>query len=247
MNNKKVAIVTGGGSGIGLAIAEKFTREGMYTYITGRNLEKLQNAAERLGANCQPLQFDMTWLDKIPDMVNKIAEENGRIDILVNNAGINLKNNMLQLSDEDFQNVILTNLTSVFSLSREVAKVMVKNACGSIINITSMTAFYGIPHVVAYTASKAGLQGMTRAMAVDLSPLGIRVNSIAPGFIETAMTSKAFNGDLRRKQKVLERTPLGKMGTPKDIANAAYFLASENAEFITGEVIRVDGGNAIGF
>ncbi|KAA3634653.1 MAG: SDR family NAD(P)-dependent oxidoreductase [Bacteroidetes bacterium] len=247
MNYKKVAIVTGGGSGIGFAIAEKFTQEGIFTYVTGRNLEKLQVAAERLGANCRPFQFDMTWLDKIPDFVNQIAKEHGRIDVLVNNAGINFKNGMLELSDEDFQNVILTNLTSVFSLSREVAKVMVENGCGSIINITSMTAFYGIPKVVAYTASKAGLQGMTRAMAVDLSPLGIRVNSIAPGFIETAMTSKAFNGDLRRKQKVLERTPMGKMGTPKDIANAAYFLASDNAEFITGEVIRVDGGNAIGF
>ena len=247
MTNQKVAIVTGGSSGIGFAIAEKFTQEGILTYITGRNKEKLDKAKLALGENCRAVQFDMTWLDKIPSFIQGIAYEHGHIDTLVNNAGINLKNHILELTDEDFQKVILTNLTAVFSFSREVAKVMVKKESGSIINITSMAAHYGIPKVVAYTASKAGLYGMTRAMAVDLSPMGVRVNCIAPGFIETAMTATAFNGDPQRKQKVLDRTPMGKMGNPKDIANTAYFLASDNAGFITGEVIKVDGGNSIGF
>lgn len=247
MTNQKIALVTGGGSGIGYAIAEKFTRNGILTYIIGRNREKLEKASNALGVNCRILSFDITLLEEIPALVKKISEEHGHIDILVNNAGINMKNHILEMEDEDFQRIILTNLTSVFTFSREVAKVMVGNGCGSIINITSMTAFYGIPKVVAYTASKAGLHGMTKAMAVDLSPLGVRVNSIAPGFIETEMTSKAFNGDPVRKQKVIDRTPMGKLGTPADVANAAYFLALDESGFVTGEVIKVDGGNSIGF
>jgi NAD(P)-dependent dehydrogenase (short-subunit alcohol dehydrogenase family) len=247
MYEQKIAIVTGGNSGIGFAIAKKFIEEGIFTYITGRNEEKLNIAQAKLGTNCRALQFDMNWLDKIPAFIQQIEAEHGHIDILVNNAGINLKSHMLDLSDADFQRVLLTNLTAVFSLSREVAKVMVKHKAGSIINITSMTAHYGIPKVVAYTASKSGLYGMSRAMAVDLSPLGVRINCIAPGFIETAMTAKAFNNDPRRKQKVLDRTPMGKMGLPIDIANTAYFLATKEAAFITGEVIKVDGGNSIGF
>ena len=137
MRDQKIAIVTGGGSGIGFAIAEKFTKEGILTYITGRNLDKLTVAAEALGPNCRAIQFDMTWLSKVPRFVQQIVEQHGHIDILVNNAGINLKDHMLRLSDEDFQQVLLTNLTAVFSLSREVGKVMVEHRSGSIINITS--------------------------------------------------------------------------------------------------------------
>jgi NAD(P)-dependent dehydrogenase (short-subunit alcohol dehydrogenase family) len=189
----------------------------------------------------------MQNLKGIPAFVQNIAAEHGRIDVLVNNAGINMKKPFTEVTDEEFQNIILTNLTAVFVLSREVAKVMLPRQLGSIIHISSMTAHYGIPKVVAYTASKTALEGMARSMAVDLSPQGIRVNCIAPGFIVTAMTSKAFESDPERKNRAIARTPMGKMGNPEDIANAAFFLASDASAFITGTTVKVDGGNSIGF
>ena len=124
---------------------------------------------------------------------------------------------------------------------------MLESGRGSIINISSMASQYGIPKVIAYTASKSAIEGMTRSMAVDLSPLGIRVNCIAPGFIETEMSSKALNGDQERMQRVLSRTPMGTLGSPEDIADAALFFATDASRFITGVVLPVDGGNSIGF
>ena len=180
-------------------------------------------------------------------MVNKIAKEYGHIDILVNNAGIHLKKSMLEVTDEEYQRIVLTNQTVVFSMSREVAKVMVLQQSGCIINMSSMASQYGIPQVIAYTAAKSAVEGMTRAMAVELSPLGIRVNCIAPGFIKTNMSSGALDSDPVRKQKVFSRTPMGRLGTPEDIAKAALFLSSEEANYITGTIMCVDGGNSIGF
>ena len=132
-------------------------------------------------------------------------------------------------------------------MSREVAKGMIKNGRGNIINISSMASQYGLPKVIAYTASKSAIEGMTRAMAVELSPMGILVNCIAPGFIATDMSGKALAGDVERFQKVLSRTPLGKLGSPADIAEAAYFLSSDKSGFLTGVILPVDGGNSIGF
>ncbi|HET6722893.1 MAG TPA: SDR family oxidoreductase, partial [Chitinophagaceae bacterium] len=134
-----------------------------------------------------------------------------------------------------------------FAISREVVKQMLKQKRGSIINISSMAAQYGLPKVIAYSASKTAIDGMTRAMAVELSPKGIRVNAIAPGFIITDMTDKALNSDPERKSKVFGRTPMGYMGQPSDIGDAALFLASDAAKYITGVVLPVDGGNSIGF
>ncbi len=169
------------------------------------------------------------------------------MDILVNNAGINQKKTFTEVTDEEFQQVILTNLTSVFVLSREVAKLMLLQKTGCIIHISSMAAKYGIPYVIAYTASKSAIEGMTKAMAVELSPQGIRVNCVAPGFIETNMSAKALDDDPQRKQKVLSRTPMGKLGLPEDVAEAVYYLASDAAKYLTGVVLPVDGGNSIGF
>lgn len=247
MNKKKVAIVTGGSSGLGLAIAKKFAANDITTLIVGRDQKKLDDAAKDIGPNCKPIQFDMGKLDQLPQLIQKINSEYGHIDILVNNAGINMKKPLVEVSDADFQSIILTNLTSVFAMSREVAKVMIEQKYGSIINISSMAAYYGIPKVVAYTASKSGVEGMTRALAVELSPLNIRVNCIAPGFIATNMSAKALDSDPERKNKVLSRTPMGKLGVPDDVANAAYFLAMDESGFITGASLPVDGGNSIGF
>jgi len=245
--NKQIALVTGGASGLGLAIAGRFTKDGIRTVIIGRNKEKLNAAQEMLGELCIPYCFDLNELAKIPPMVQEVEHTYGPIDILVNNAGIHLKKPMLEVSDEEFQKIITTNLTAVFALTRETAKNMVKRERGNIILISSMAAQYGIPLVIAYTAAKSAIEGMTKAMAVELSPKGIRVNCIAPGFIKTAMSSGAMDDDPQRKQKAMSRTPLGKFGCPEDIADAARFLVSDEAGYITGTVLPVDGGNAIGF
>ncbi len=245
--DKRVAIVTGGGSGIGFAITQKFVCAGIETIIAGRNQKKLSQAKEKLGPLCHAITCDVSHLASIPGFVNNIIKKFGHIDILVNNAGINMKKDFCEVMDEDFQQVITTNLTAVFVMSREVAKNMLKKKSGCIINISSMAAQYGLPKVIAYSASKTAIDGMTRAMAVELSPKGIRVNAIAPGFIITDMTDKALNSDTERKEKVLSRTPMGYMGLPSDIGDAALFLASDAAKYITGVVLPVDGGNSIGF
>lgn len=245
--NRKVAIVTGGGSGIGLAIAEKFVEQQIYTVIVGRDEAKLKDAKNKLGELCIPMACDLSDLSAIPGLVQRILDELNHIDILVNNAGINLKKEFTEVSDDDFQRILLTNVTAVFALSREVVKHMTENGGGAIINISSMASQYGLPKVIAYTASKSAIEGMTRAMAVELSPKGIRVNCIAPGFIATDMSAKALNNDPERKAKVLGRTPMGMLGQPSQIGDAAVFLASDAAEYITGVVLPVDGGNSIGF
>lgn len=246
-NYKRVAIVTGGASGLGLAIAKKFTDNSILTIVTGRDEQKLDEAKKALGELCVPLKLDVTKLSKIPGHIKKVVSKYGRIDILVNNAGINLKKDFLDVTDEEFQKIIQTNLTGVFTMSREVGKVMAKQKQGSIINISSMAAHYGLPKVIAYAASKSAVEGMTRIMAVELAKYNIRVNCIAPGFIKTAMVAKAFDSDTQRRDRVLQRTPLGKLGSPEDIASAAYFLASDENDFITGAILPVDGGNSIGF
>ena len=247
-NNNKTAIVTGGGSGIGLAIAEKFVQHNIRTIIIGRDEKKLNDAKEKLGELCEPVTGDLSLLSEIPKLVHSIIERFGQIDILVNNAGINQKKQFTEVTDEEFQRVLLTNVTAVFSLSREVVKCMLeKKSGGVIINMSSMAAQYGLPKVIAYSASKNAIDGMTRAMAVELSPNGIRVNAIAPGFITTAMTAKAFSDDPERMNKAMGRTPMGKFGLPADIAETALFLASDAAKYITGVVLPVDGGNSIGF
>ncbi|HEV8284157.1 MAG TPA: SDR family oxidoreductase [Chitinophagaceae bacterium] len=247
-NQNKIAIVTGGGSGIGFAIAEKFVQNNIRTIIIGRDTKKLDCAKQKLGDLCEPVPYDLSLLSGIPQLVTDLIQRFGQIDILINNAGINLKKDFTEVTDEEFQKIQLTNVTTVFTLSREVVKCMLeKKNNGCIINISSMASQYGLPKVIAYTASKSAVEGMTRAMAVELSPLGIRVNCIAPGFIATDMSAKALNGDIERMQKVLSRTPMGGLGQPSDVADAALFLTSDAAKFITGVVLPVDGGNSIGF
>lgn len=247
INNHKIAIVTGGGSGIGLAIAQKLVASNIITIIAGRDEEKLHTAATQLGSLCVPVRCDLNNLHDIPALVQKVVQQWGKVDILVNNAGINQKKAFTEVTDEEFQRILLTNVTAVFALSREVVKVMLENGGGTIINISSMASQYGIPKVIGYTASKAAVEGMTKAMATELSPQGIRVNCIAPGFIATDMSAKALNNDPERKSKVMGRTPMGFLGEPADVAEAALFFATDASKYITGTVLRVDGGNAIGF
>jgi NAD(P)-dependent dehydrogenase (short-subunit alcohol dehydrogenase family) len=243
----KTAIITGGASGLGFATAKKFVESNVKTIIIGRNENNLVQACKNLGSLCTYKVFDLNNLKGIPQLISELADTFGAIDILVNNAGINQKKAFTEVTDEEFQQVILTNLTSVFVLSREVAKNMLLQKSGCIIHISSMAAQYGIPYVIAYTASKSAIEGITKAMAVELSPAGIRVNCVAPGFIETNMSAKALDNDPQRKQKVLSRTPIGKLGLPEDVAEAIHYLASDAAKYLTGVVLPVDGGNSVGF
>ncbi|GLB51872.1 3-oxoacyl-ACP reductase [Neptunitalea chrysea] len=247
MKTNKVAIVTGGNAGLGFAIAKKLCAENIRTYIIGRNEEKTKLACEALGTNANYILHDLTDLSKIPDIIHHIKKKEGHIDILINNAGINMKKDFFEVTTSEFQDIIHTNLTSVFVISREVASVMQGQLKGSIVNISSMAAIYGIPQVPAYSASKAAIEGLTRSMAVDLAPYGIRVNCVAPGFIKTNMSSKALDNDPDRKHKVLSRTPLNKLGEPSDIAEAVFYYASEAAKYTTGTILPIDGGNSIGF
>lgn len=245
--NRKIAIITGGASGIGFAIAKKFVQNNIIVVLIGRDKTRLKLACETLGDLADFVGCDLSEISDLPGVVGQIKEKHGRIDILVNNAGTHLKKAIINVTDEEYQKVILTNQTAMFSLTREVTKIMKYQGAGAILNTSSMASQYGLPNVIAYTASKAAIEGMTRAMAVELAQYHIRVNCLAPGFIKTNMSTLALEKDPERKKKVLARTPLGRLGRPEEVADAALFLVSEAASFITGVVLPVDGGNSIGF
>ncbi|MVM30770.1 glucose 1-dehydrogenase [Spirosoma sp. HMF4905] len=243
----KLALITGGGSGIGFDIARCMVQAGGSVVITGRREQPLQEAIATLGERAHYMVNDVTERALLNGLVERIETTYGPIDILVNNAGINMKKPALEVTDEDFDRIVHTNLNSVFSLTRACAQRMMARQRGSIIMISSMAAYYGIDRVAAYAASKSGVEGMVKVLASEFSGNGVRVNAIAPGFIETAMSKTAMGGDPDRFARAMRRTPMGKFGQPEDIGWAAVFLASEAAKYITGASLPVDGGNSIGF
>jgi gluconate 5-dehydrogenase len=243
----KLALITGGGTGLGLGMAKCLTASGARVVIVGRREEVLKDACVEIGAKAVYRVADVNNKTEIATLVNDIEKNIGAIDILINNAGINIKKSSLEMSDEEFESVMDTNVKSVFALTREVAKFMLPRGKGSIIMISSMSALYGLANVAAYGASKSAVAGMTRVLASEYSPKGVRINSIAPGFIDTPMLQKAISGDAARKEKILGRTPMNCFGSPEDIGYAAVYLASDEARFVTGTMLVVDGGNSIGF
>lgn len=245
--NNQIALITGGGSGIGFGIAEQMILAGAKVVLTGRLEDKLLISKNKLGSNCFIYVNDVTEKGKLSGLIADIESNIGPISILVNNAGIHCKKSSIETTDEEFQTVMDTNINSVFSLTCEVLKFMIPRKKGSIINITSMSALYGLPQVAAYSSSKSALSGLTRTLASEYSHLGIRFNSVAPGFIESEMFWDIMRKDPDRKKKILSRTPAGRFGTPADIGKAVAFLASDAADFITGVCLPVDGGNSIGF
>ncbi|PMD93715.1 3-oxoacyl-ACP reductase [Siphonobacter sp. BAB-5405] len=245
--SNKIALITGGGSGIGLEITRCLKEAGATVVITGRREEVLRQTVQELGEGAYYFVNDVTDLSNLPQLVEDIEAQVGPIDILVNNAGINMKKPALEVTDEEFQRIIQTNLNAVFSLTRECARRMIARESGSIIMITSMAAYYGIDRVAAYGASKTAVSGLIKILASEFSPHNVRINAIAPGFIETAMMKTAMSGDPDRMNRALRRTPMNRFGKPSDIGYAAVFLASEAAAYITGVSLPVDGGNSIGF
>jgi NAD(P)-dependent dehydrogenase (short-subunit alcohol dehydrogenase family) len=243
----RVALITGGGTGIGLEIARCMIAAGATVIITGRRESVLQESAADLGEGAHFVVNDVSDLSTIEELVEQVEADHGPLDILVNNAGINMKKPALEVTDEDFSRIIHTNLNAVFALTRAAARRMVPRGSGSILMISSMAAYYGIDRVVAYAASKSAVEGMVKVLASEFSAQGVRVNAIAPGFIETEMSRTAMNSDPDRRDRAMRRTPMGKFGKPSDIGHAAVFLASEAARYVTGVSLPVDGGNSIGF
>lgn len=242
----KTAIVTGGSRGIGRSICLALAKAGanvVTCYANGADgANETVRLCEELGVKAVAMKADVAKYEDVSAMVAKTKEEFGSIDILVNNAGITKDNLMLKMTESDFEQVIDTNLKGAFLFTKDVSKIMLKQRSGRIINISSVVGVFGNAGQVNYAASKAGLIGMTKSVAKELASRGITSNAIAPGFIETDMTS-ALNESVA--DEMLKAIPLKRMGTGDDIANAVVFLASDMASYITGQVICVDGGMAM--
>jgi NAD(P)-dependent dehydrogenase (short-subunit alcohol dehydrogenase family) len=243
----KVALVTGGGTGIGLGISKAMIEAGAKVVITGRREDVLKKAVEDLGEGAYYFVNDVTNKSTIPGLVETIESSVGPIDILVNNAGIHLKKEAQETTDEEFENILQTNLLSVFALTRECARGMIKRKNGSILFIGSMAGNFGINKVVAYGTSKTALTGLMNNLVTEYSIHNVRVNVIAPGWIETDMFLNAINADAERKKKITDRIAMDFFGKPEDIGNAAVFLSSPAARYITGVVLSVDGGATVNF
>jgi len=244
---EQVAIITGGGTGIGFAMARAMHEAGAHVVLVGRREAELVVAVKNLGANASHAVHDVTQLDTAPALIERITREVGPVGILVNNAGIHLKKPAVETTSEEFEKVLRTHIHGAHALTRAVVPGMIKRNGGSILFTGSMASLFGIPLVIAYTAAKSAMVGMVRGYATEFSLHGVRVNCIAPGWIETEMSRKALDGDPVRNKKILGRTPMAKLGTPDDIGWAAVYLSSPAARFVTGVTLPVDGGASVGF
>lgn len=238
----KVAVITGSAQGIGRQIALTFARAGAAVVVCDVNLELAKKTEEELklqGTQTLSLRADVTDFSAVQNLVNIILDKFTKIDILVNNAGITKDNLILRLSDADWDAVLNVNLKGTFNLTKAVSKVMIKQRSGKIVNIASIIGIIGNAGQANYAASKGGIIALTKSTARELASRNINVNAVAPGFIQTAMTDKLSDST---KEKMLSAIPLARFGTSQDVADACLFLASDLANYITGQTIVVDGG-----
>jgi 3-oxoacyl-[acyl-carrier protein] reductase len=238
----KVALITGAAQGIGKSIALAMAKEGANIIVTDINLELANTTAdeiEDLGNRALALKMNVTDLADVEAGVKQVVEKFGKIDILVNNAGITKDGLLVRLKKDDWDAVINVNLSGVFNLTKVIGLLMMRQSSGKIINIASIVGEMGNIGQANYSASKAGVIGLTKTAARELAMRGVNVNAIAPGFIQTAMTDKLSE---EMKKKLFEQIPLAKLGQPEDVAAAAVFLAGSEADYITGQVINVNGG-----
>ena len=235
----KKALITGASGGIGGEIARTLHKAGADIAITGTRLESLNSLAAEIGSNIQIFQCNLSDPIAIDDLLKIIQEKMGGIDILINNAGITRDNLFMRMSDEEWLDVLNVNLTATMKLCKGMIRGMMKNRWGRIINISSVVGTTGNPGQANYAASKAGMVGMSKSLAFEVASRGITVNIIAPGFIETAMTDK-LNDD--QKSNIMEQIPAGRMGMATEIASAALYLASNEASYVTGATLHVNGG-----
>ena len=238
----KVAVITGAGQGIGRATALRFAEEGSKVIVAEFDRETGQSVADEISANGGAgkfVQVDVANRETVQTMVSETLSAFGQIDILVNNAGVIKDNTLKKMTDEEFDRILIINLRGTYICTQEIAEVMREQQAGVILNASSVVALYGNFGQTNYVASKAGIIGMTKVWARELGKDGIRVNAVAPGFIETSMV-ESIPEDVMAM--MLKRVPLGKAGEPEDIAGAYAFLASDDASFITGAVLSIDGG-----
>ena len=241
----KVAVVTGASSGLGQQFARALSEQGCDVAILARRKERLEEFSKELkqnGQDCLPVSCDVTDEESIKNAIKAVVDHFGKIDILVNNAGITKDNLIGRMKDEDFDAVIDVNLKGTFYMMRGVSRLMLRQRAGRIINMSSVVGVMGNAGQVNYSASKAGVIGMTKSLARELASRHITVNAVAPGMIETDMTGAMSDAV---KEKVVENIPFKEMGKPEDIAETVAFLAGDGARYITGQVLCVDGGMAI--
>ena len=239
----KLALITGGTRGIGKQIALTFAKEGYDIAINYRtendDLKNTKREIETNNVKCFAVQGDVTKFEDCEKFVKQIVEEFGNIDVLVNNAGITRDTLLMRMKEEDFKQVIDTNLVGTFNVTKNVISYMMKARNGRIINISSVVGISGNAGQTNYAASKAGMIGFTKSLAKEVASRNITVNAVAPGFIETQMTA-VLKEDI--KEEIAKKIPLKRMGTPQDVANVVKFLASSDSSYITGQVIHIDGG-----
>ncbi len=242
----KVAVVTGGSRGIGKAIVRMLAREGcQVAFNYHKNKEAalaLEQEIEEVGVLCQSSCVDIKDFEQIKTWIGEVKEKFGRLDILVNNAGIIIDKALMLMSKEDWQEVIDTNLTGMFNASRSCIVTFLKQKSGDIINISSVSGVIGLPRQTNYSATKGGVNAFTKSLAKEVAAYGIRVNAVAPGFIETDILLGFSNEE---RKKITDSIPLGRLGAPEDVAHCVKFLLSEYAQYMTGQIIQVDGGLAI--
>jgi NAD(P)-dependent dehydrogenase (short-subunit alcohol dehydrogenase family) len=243
----EIALITGGGSGLGLGIATCFVKAGARVVLVGRRANVLQAAAKKLGKNALVEAHDITELEAAEALIQSVNKRVGPISILVNNAGIHLKKLAVDTTPAEFNAVLQTHVVAAFALTRAVLPGMIKRKHGNILFTASMASLFGIPYVSAYSAAKSAYLGLVRSLATEVSTHGVRVNAIAPGWIESDMMRKALDSDPARKAKILGRTPMNCFGKAEDIGWAATYLCSPAGRFVTGAVLPVDGGASIGF
>ncbi|MBF0478200.1 MAG: 3-oxoacyl-[acyl-carrier-protein] reductase [Candidatus Omnitrophica bacterium] len=243
--NNQVALITGSARGIGREIAEAFAQEGALVIISDVNAESSAKTAQEFvqkGYKADSFPCNVTKSAEVEDLINKILDKYKSIDIVVNNAGITKDNLLIRMSEEDWDAVITVNLKGVFNVTKTAIRSMMKARKGKIINIASIIGVIGNAGQANYSASKAGIIGFTKSIAKEFASRGITSNAVAPGFIKTDMTDKLSE---KASEEILKNVPLARMGTPRDVANACLFLASDMADYITGQVIIVDGGMAM--
>lgn len=238
----KVCLITGGGRGIGRATALRFAQEGARVAVADVELQVASEVAHEIGEQGLALEMDVSRRESVEGAIEQIVARWGRLDVLVNNAGILRDAQLLKMSEEDFDAVIQVNLKAVFACSQAAARRMVEQGSGVILNASSVVALYGNFGQTNYVAAKSGVIGMTKTWARELGPKGVRVNAVAPGFIETRMTAGIPEKVI---DKITERVPLRRMGQPEEIANAYLWLASDEASYVNGHVLSVDGGATV--